>query len=384
MSGRPCKITDKSKARFVLFRAQKSNKILKKVITLLPKHPEHIDAFCAYLQNYKKSKGLEKIIKQMLNESVPYDYVRGLLWETLTRIATGETYKEMLPLARNELKKSDGCIILKNGVIIFLLKCQSLHLTSYSKRIKYESPLVQSFLIPFLPDHEYQKNRLVGDILNSKAIEPLMVLGEQLSIRNQSLKDYGLTSKNLPNIVGNIWRGTGIIRRRFSKKVDVIGELLQNKYNINKSGIWRVLLGTEYTHALQILLKAEAIYASGRSNWMQEQNSFNDLICRALIKFMKTRNLPGGGNRLTSLNSTRIIKFGVLLDINQDFGRNHPNIATPMRNFNNRRNSLPGSHPYEVQSGTKTIYLTWKEQGRYAGQLSNLYSEIIILIESVI
>ncbi|MBU2545018.1 RNA-directed DNA polymerase [Patescibacteria group bacterium] len=381
VTGRPSRITDKSKIRYVLFRAPKSRKILGKVIKLLLRHPEHIDAFSAFFRNYKKNASIEKVVRRGIIEGTPYDYVRGALWQTLARICSVQILSEMLPLARKDLQKKDGCIVLKWGVISFLLRCQRHGITSYSRRIKHQNPLVQSLLVAILPDSEYRKNRLVDDILKSKNVEPIMVLGEQLLKRNQTLKDYSIKAHQLPVSAANVWRGLGLVRRKFSKKSDIIGEIIPQRYAVRKVSIWRSLLGAQYTHALQILLQADALYDSGRSSWMQEQNSFNDAVCRSLINFLKNKQLPGGQNILISSQNGKIIKFGVLLDRNQDFASQHRVIADHLRDFNNRRNALPGSHPYEENTGDQTDYLKAREQKRFANSLSIAYKEIIDLVE---
>ena len=51
-------------------------------------------------------------------------------------------------------------------------------------------------------------------------------------------------------------------------------------------------------HALQILIQADAAYKPSRSHWLQLQNSFNDALLRAFIKFLKQRSLPGGELKL--------------------------------------------------------------------------------------
>lgn len=48
VDGRPKKIKDKSRFRYVMYRAPADTKFLNTVLKLLPHHPEHIDAFVAY------------------------------------------------------------------------------------------------------------------------------------------------------------------------------------------------------------------------------------------------------------------------------------------------------------------------------------------------
>src|SRR5690606_16873285 len=60
LAGRPYRIKNKTKARFVLYRAPRSRKILGLVLRLLERHPEYIDAFTAFLENCSRSDPLER------------------------------------------------------------------------------------------------------------------------------------------------------------------------------------------------------------------------------------------------------------------------------------------------------------------------------------
>jgi retron-type reverse transcriptase len=54
IGGRPKRIKDKARFRYIMYRAPEDTKILTDVLRLLPRHPEHIDAFVAYFTNYRK------------------------------------------------------------------------------------------------------------------------------------------------------------------------------------------------------------------------------------------------------------------------------------------------------------------------------------------
>ena len=49
IKGRPARVQDKSRLRYVLYRCGRCNEVLKWTLKLLPRHPEHIDAFAAFL-----------------------------------------------------------------------------------------------------------------------------------------------------------------------------------------------------------------------------------------------------------------------------------------------------------------------------------------------
>lgn len=50
---------------------------MRRCLDLLPRYPEHIDAFMAYLSNYSHSTFIMDRVRGMLKEGVLYDYVEG-------------------------------------------------------------------------------------------------------------------------------------------------------------------------------------------------------------------------------------------------------------------------------------------------------------------
>jgi hypothetical protein len=88
IGGRPLRVIDKSRLRFVLYRSGPSRSILNKALKLLPAHPEHIDAFAAFFENYSKSRRIVRYITSMLGKGVLHDYVQGELWLIVSRQAS--------------------------------------------------------------------------------------------------------------------------------------------------------------------------------------------------------------------------------------------------------------------------------------------------------
>jgi len=94
IAGRPARVIDKSRLRYVLYRSGPSQAVLGLTLKMLPYHPEHIDAFAAFLQNYEKSGRIMRHIRAMLEEGVLYDYVQGEIWLIAARIGRAETTVE--------------------------------------------------------------------------------------------------------------------------------------------------------------------------------------------------------------------------------------------------------------------------------------------------
>ena len=97
LKGKPLKVVDKTRLRYVLYRAAPTNKLLRRVLDLLPRHPEHIDAFMAYLSNYSHSNFIMDRARSILREGVLYEYVEGELWRLVSSI--GKT---------NDLKRGES------------------------------------------------------------------------------------------------------------------------------------------------------------------------------------------------------------------------------------------------------------------------------------
>lgn len=72
VGSRPLRVTDRSRLRFVLYRSGASRTILNKILNLLPVHPEHIDAFAAFFQNYSKSRLIVQHVTALARSAFPF------------------------------------------------------------------------------------------------------------------------------------------------------------------------------------------------------------------------------------------------------------------------------------------------------------------------
>ncbi len=93
--------------------------------------------------------------------------------------------------------------------------------------------------------------------------------------------------------------------------------------------------------------------------------------------------MPGLPGTLKTVNKKgELVAFGSLLDAEKAFAREYPNIAAPFRATNDRRNTLPGSHPYSTKGGSQNRHLKKNEQDGLHSQLSVAYRELIHILES--
>lgn len=381
VGGRPLRILDKSRFRYLLFHAPPSRKILQTLILLLPQHPEHIDAFRAFFDSFTRSKPLEDALVNLLCDGVPYDYVRGELWHVLRQIASNKTLSTMLEAAKADLEPCARtcCLSLVWGIGRFLLECHRRGLCRFPrKRLQGFPCLAQSLLVPELPESAYETGRLAPWLLKGKRFEPGIVLAGELIRRKKSLRDLGLRNRDLSRQVQNVFKRVGLIARRSGAQYDQIGQILHARYNIQYWDKWRSLLGSEYMHALRILRVADLAFEAHSSQWLQNQDAFNDLLVRSLLGHLTTRSLPGGMS--VHGKGGALIDYAVLLDSKQKFARNHKDLADELRKAHKRRNTLPASHPYAKRTRTRNTYLQPDEKPQLRHTLTKAYARVIALM----
>jgi hypothetical protein len=378
--GRPLRIKDRAHIKYVLFRAPRSRAILRQSLLLIERHPEMIDAFTAYFSNYITSASIEKAVKNMLKGNAPYAYVRGELWQVLARMGSQASLAEMLPLARRELSGA-SCVSHQWGLFSFLLACHRKGMSEAPEELTDASELVQAFVMPAFTKGLYEADALAIRVLHSKDYHPGLGLISQLAKGSLSLSDISVQLTQLPSQVQHSLHALGLLKQRRNIQVDQIGEALRHRYNTPCSARWKRLLGREYDHALNILRTAEGAYGPHRSVWLQNQNSFNDIVVRKLLEHLSKMNLPGGMKTVDKHGN--IITVGNLLDRNKAFFKHHPCIAGPMKQAHDRRSSLPGSHPYTVRGGAQSKYLEHGEQKYLHQELEKSYMALVLLINNV-
>jgi len=380
LEGKPQRVSDKTRMRFVFFNAEPCWELTRYASKLLLHHPQHIDAIVSYLGRCSYSSTAIKACKKKLAKT-PYEYVQGELWHVLARMMRPKEMKKLIPKAVSVAKNREAGLHAKWGALHFLCKAESEGLGRYSRLVQYQqSSLLQALLVPALPDASYSKNGVVSHLLRRSSYEPGIMLAEQLAKRNLTHNYFGRKSSQLPTQVQNVFRELGIIRGPRGK-IDPVGEILSIRYNIQYWDGWRQLLDKDYAHALQILVGSDAVFSSGPSKWLGDQNSFNNALFLAILKQMQKRNMAGAAKFIDRRG--RLVKYGHLLDRNQIFSKTYPTLAEGLRESNKRRNSLPGSHPYE-ETGRRTSWLSSNEQADMRNKLRSSYQEVVRVFSTVL
>ncbi len=377
LSGRPYRVTDKSRLRYVLFRGGPDARILRVVLRLIPRHPEHVDAFVTFLQRNGYRKSIERLCCDIVQHS-PYSYVRGRAWHILTGYlkSRGAVLNRASLVHRAvEVTKPGGPIdfLERLEALQFLLAVEKIGAGSYTRRVRYQRPLLQATVAQELPARAFDRRGMVRAILRDPTFEPGLSICSRLNDCGLGLTDFGLTPNEIPSQVRNTLRELGTITWE-GGPVDPIAEVLEKRYGVVTNKSWHTLLKSEYVHAQGLLKRADAAFFSGRSAWLSHHNSFNNLVFLAIQEHLHSTG--DAGACATRSHTGERLAFGVMLDPNKPFSKYHPVIAACFRDMNARRNRLPGEHPYDKRSGLRATYLTAQERNKFVNQLRSAFSEI--------
>jgi len=383
IAGKPYRVRDKTRVRFVLYRADPNGNLLKIVLGLIPHHPEHADAFFAYINRFGYRKSIEQLCLDLVTKN-PYPYVRGEAWHVLAKYSreprsmTATNPRALTDQAVNIAKDNlQENFVERWGACHFLCVSEEVTSAHRSRWLKYQAPLLQSLLAPVLPESAYAQGEVVGTFLGRSTPEPGLSVCSALHERSLTPSTFGLTTAQLPYQVVNTLRELGIISSP-GPRFDPIAEILESRYGIPRDKSWHTLLTTEYVHALGLLKQAEAAFAGGRSFWLACQNSFNQTVFLALQRHLTATSHPAS---CTTINKKgELVDFGVTLEANGLFSKNCPTIGDCFRDINARRNNLPVSHPYQKKTTTKSRYLKLQERNIFVARLRTAYWDFVALM----
>ncbi len=119
LHGRPMRVVDKTRLRYVLYRASPASKLLKWSLDLMPRHPEHIDAFVTYISQYTHSNFIMARIHEMLREGVLYEYVEGELWRLAASLGKPRDLRQLMHVFKKRSKATGRTMPLDWGLLTF-------------------------------------------------------------------------------------------------------------------------------------------------------------------------------------------------------------------------------------------------------------------------
>ena len=371
-------ITDKSKFRYILFRAGPSDKILQTVVALWAQTPQHIDAFASFLDNYERVEDIINLCIQDIDQS-PYDFVRGEAWKLLALMCTITECRQLTTKAIKTVK-TKNCSATKIGAYKFLLRCEEIGLGHFSKWMMCEDQaLIQAISIKNL-DLNFNKGvEIATRVLERRIPDPSLGLLNSLVKSRMTIDQLGRQPNTLLQVTRNVYFKAGIIHDGRRIRWDVLGDKLSQRYKITKWNKWQTLLGSEYQHAYSMLNLAESYYKGHRSAWLAQQDAFNDALFRAFQLFLASKSASGA---IPTSNTKELIDYGTLL-YDKSFKNAYALLSSHLIAVHSRRSTLPNAHPYEKRTGKKAIALKANEQRTMVAHLAAAYTEIIQILNSL-
>jgi retron-type reverse transcriptase len=379
LSGKPLRITDKTRAKHIFFTAGPSNELLRLALLLLPRHPELIDAFVNYMTLYDYRKSIRNVCLQVIS-TTPYPYVKGELYAILAKyLSQPQAFsrserKKLIEEAIKVLKTKDDTLSLKLGAAKVLVAAESIYINKYTRFLNYQdSALLQAIIAGSLPKSSFDRKGTVPFFLKRSFFEPAIALAEKFILFKKSPCDLGINENELSSQAKNTYSRLGIISSA-GHRADPIREILRKRYSIRSSTSWRTILGAEYPHAAGLLSQADVVFDSGPSRWLECQNSFNHALFLELQNYFVNNSIPGTVKTIDKHG--KLIAFGVTLVASNAFSRQYPDIASSFREANDRRNKLPNIHPYDTKTLSRNVYLKAQERNRLVAKLKIAYTQI--------
>lgn len=372
-------ILDRSKLRYMLFRAPASEKIISLVIDIFSHAPEHIDACAVFLENYDRDDRIIFLCRDLIERGYPYDFVRGEIWKLLARMGSLDELIALKDLAIDTIKYSKKGAAARIGAYAFLCRCESVGLGEYTKWMTWEDvALIQAILAPYLIITPTSDFGVIRQMLSRSIPDPSLALTKNLSDAKIKVDQIGKPKTELLAVIQNVYYVAGILPGEPRYRADPIGKILAQRYRVSKWNHWKEIFDVDYQHALMILTQSEALFGSHFSAWLSHQDSFNDALFRG---FQKMLSRKGESNAIPIHDGNgRLIPYGNLLHHNK-FEKMYPIVAGHLQLVHDRRNLLPSSHPYEQKTGLKAKPLKKSEQRNIVARLGAAYNEIIQITE---
>jgi len=368
-------IDDKTKFRYSLFRAPPSPRILKLVIRLWPRFPEHTDAFVNFLDQYSSSRLAAAAASAIVRSAYPYDAVKGEQWKLLARLSSIERKRALADRAVRVVRDPTTGHGTRLGALAFLCTLQAQGLGSYSSFLRWaQHPLIQAFTAPYLPLPLTRVAGTAGNLLGRSAPDPSLALMRPLQLGNTDPRGLLPRGRNLNPIAQIAFEEAGLLPPSGKRRRDALSALLAKRFHIQDWPNWRRLLGAEYGHAHSMLLMAETYYDAHYTPWLGHQDSLNEILFRALQRHLNAQSAPGA-MRTTQANGD-LINYGGLIQ-NPVFQAAYPALAGLLADIHTRRNRLPASHPYERRTGARSTPLNRSERDSYRGKLGRVYADFI-------
>jgi len=367
---------DSTTIRYILKCYRESDILVPLILELFEKHYELSEEFCSYLKFFcnKRATDYKKAFEiKLINDEIPYDYVKKEIWELFSVMNTiGFDSSDLTKYAKDQITSSglspesrygiySYLSTAKNGLFINFLQYERKSLLT-SLQVKFITPeIIESTdFSNALP--ELQKRSSFENI--QKHINNLLVIGELDSIAFQSLR----------------------LEPLHPKKIDTFDFYLKEDYGITTSIKWKKILHSDYKQLNELIYYIHIYYKSDKTAWINMVDTFCDVLLKALIpSFEIWIPHPNGWPCLTLPGHTpsgiKPKDHGVLLN-ELKTKRLIPNIVNKLEQIHERRCRTPLSHPKDFKTMSSSTLLSRSERNQFFYIFKDCMKEIISIIES--
>lgn len=367
---------DGSKIRYILKAYKKSDVLFQSILEKFNDYYEYCDDFLNYLGNFADTKAKELLTffePILLNNDIPYGFVKGEIWSLIKKISDYETIPfELTIFAKNKLKsKSKIDYDEQYGIYNFLSKQHSLE---YYYNIGYEnSSIFQELSIRHLTldSIEDQYSYIAFDQFEKRSLVEFNIVFQNaktyLNIINNKVPDDKIQFASVPN----------------KAKYETIKYTLKKEYDIKSNLDWKKFFGKDYDLATLLVYNAQLSKDINKTAWLNLTDSFNDLLIRTFIEKLKVKCPPDSQWPDIYEKGTQLIDYGSILSKNPTFTSLYPQ-CNDFRVLHKRRSSDLLSHAKDKKSAKPNTFVSSREQGTLLKIYKPALQSLILEIEKII
>lgn len=367
---------DGSKIRYILKAYRKSDVLFQSILEKFNDYYEYCDDFLKYLANFADTKAKELLTffePILINDDIPYGFVKGEIWSLIKKISDYETIPfELTIFAKNKLKsKSKIDYDEQYGIYNFLSKQHSLE---YYYNIGYEnSSIFQELSIRFLNLDvlEGQYSYLAFDQFSKRSLVEFDIVLQNakiyLNLINNKISEDEIPATNVPN----------------KSKYEIIKYTLKNEYGITSNLDWKKYFKKDYDLASLLIYNAQLSKDINKTAWLNLTDSFNDLLIRTFIELLKEKCPPESQWPDIYEKGTQLIDYGSILSKNPTFTSLYPQ-CNDFRVLHKRRSSDLLSHAKDKKSAKPNTFVSSREQGTLLKIYKPALQSLILEIEKII
>ena len=367
---------DGSKIRYILKAYRKSDVLFQSILEKFNDYYEYCDDFLKYLANFADTKAKELLTffePILINDDIPYGFVKGEIWSLIKKISDYETIPfELTIFAKNKLKsKSKIDYDEQYGIYNFLSKQHSLE---YYYNIGYEnSSIFQELSIRHLTldSIEDQYSYIAFDQFEKRSLVEFNIVFQNaktyLNIINNKVPDDKIQFASVPN----------------KAKYETIKYTLKKEYDIKSNLDWKKFFGKDYDLATLLVYNAQLSKDINKTAWLNLTDSFNDLFIRTFIEKLKVKCPPDSQWPDIYEKGTQLIDYGSILSKNPTFTSLYPQ-CNDFRVLHKRRSSDLLSHAKDKKSAKPNTFVSSREQGTLLKIYKPALQSLILEIEKII